>query len=156
MREIKFRAWVVDEFEEDGNTPKTFKMVNWDRYFFSDMSSVTMYGGEFPSNDDPCVTLMQFTGLKDKNGKEIYEGDIVSESIYDIPAVYCGEEVSVITFRYSAFRKVKKEQYFDMDVKGEFGEVCQGDILEPYGNALDNLDNLKVIGTIYENPELIK
>ena len=65
MRQIKFRAWLKDEK----------KMIEWYPEFFSDMSPVTSYGSDFPDSDD--VVLMQFTGLHDKNGKEIYEGDLV-------------------------------------------------------------------------------
>lgn len=104
---------------------------------------------------EPFSELMQFTGLHDKNGREIWEGDVLTESIYDIPAVYCGEDVSVVVFRYSAFRKVARDRYATMDVRGKYGEVYQGDLLEPYGGVLDNIRNVSVIGNIYENPELL-
>lgn len=60
-REIKFRAW--DEVSE--------KMLNWNDFLDTNMKNT------FIAPESTGLILMQYTGLHDKNGKEIYEGDIV-------------------------------------------------------------------------------
>ncbi len=68
MREIKFRAW-------DLNNRKMY-----DSYIVDENGSFCV-DGDFTNNcecsEEDRVIQMQFTGLKDKNGKEIYEGDIL-------------------------------------------------------------------------------
>jgi uncharacterized phage protein (TIGR01671 family) len=87
--------------------------------------------------DRENVELMQYTGLEDKNGKEIYEGDIVRTT-----------RISVGLWRVRA-RKLTGEV------------VCQpGAFTIGHGDAAQLIsphrDDLEVIGNIFEHPELIE
>ena len=114
MRTIRFRAWFEKEMIYEGQNYGDTICIDKDFIFRFE-------------------NIMQFTGLKDKNGKEIYEGDIV-EGIND-----SSFEVS---FKKGCFIgiviKVDKFEYKYLEY------------------SLHNLENIEIIGNIYENPELLK
>ncbi|SNU09713.1 phage uncharacterized protein TIGR01671 [Streptococcus equinus] len=127
MRELKFRAWVKPEQRMIGVYEMTF--IDNEFLIISD-------GMDFYTNDE--FKLMQFTGLKDKNGKEIYEGDIIKCS--DGHDYYFG----VVAY--------------DKDY-GNFGVSEDNDEdMDPFGYLFEwkNVEELEVVGSKYENPELLK
>ncbi len=83
-------------------------------------------------NDD-SFKVMQYTGLKDKNGIEIYEGDIIKYSHN-----YTGEIMREVVFKYGSY--------------GIEGTTKGTHII--FGNILES--EREVIGNIYKNPELLK
>ena len=118
MREIKFRAWDGKELS----------------YSHKDL------GNWFLEHDD-MKELMQFTGLKDKNGKEIYEGDILKFNLY-----YTIVRNGIVDIS-------DNEDYGSNRISGFYLETYEGRYVH-----MDSyyLDDTEVIGNIYENPELLK
>lgn len=125
MREIKFRAFV------DG------KMVQPSNVYWHLNGDVVMSGvwGKFDTSEIE-VPIMQYTGLKDKNGKEIYEGDIIQFTRLDADKAAL-PPLPVIWDEKTGFHC--KGYNFSMGV----------DMAASY----DTLSG-EVIGNIYENPEL--
>ena len=122
MREIKFRAW---------DTEKN-KMVKVDTidFYNGNVNDVDFYNQEI--HFGYSTVLMQYTGLKDKNGTEIYEGDILQESTT--------HPLKVIV----SYGHVKIEFY-------DLGEKIT-DLL--FQEDIDE-DGLEVIGNVFQNGGLL-
>ena len=161
MREIKFRALIFSDDPRDYNPespihpesygrPFKYKghtcfMYYWNINFFADYSPVTGYGDEFPDEEKNIdefkgeytfVLLMQYTGLKDKNGKEIYEGDLIQFDQYtDDRKIY----------------QVKYDEYY-----ARFLFDWWGTYYELYDTGFYPREHGEIIGNIYENSELLK
>lgn len=106
MREIKFRAW--DKEQKRMLVPAMPTLGG----------GMTWREGSYDSSSENYA-LMQFTGLKDKNGKEIYEGDILL--IDDIERHIVGWENSVLSF-YQACAGYDTEGWNSAEVIGNIYE----------------------------------
>ena len=125
MREIKFRAWLDDRFiYSDGKKEWIYSTPDGWEYTTEDNS-----GNGWVVNN-----VSQYTGLKDKNGKEICEGDIIENN----------RPIKKVKQTIEWFRGG-----FMLKQKGFFGYSS----IELNDNDSENY--YKIIGNIYENPTLL-
>jgi len=122
MREIKFRVWDNNQIKYDitGELLGHYQTLN----------------AFFKKCRERQVPIMQYIGLKDKNGQEIYEGDII-----EIKNKICYITYETCTASYHlVFKGGTSYQYerYKLD------------------NSMSVLEFFEIIGNIYENPELLK
>jgi uncharacterized phage protein (TIGR01671 family) len=129
MREIRFRAW--DNQAKAMSNP--FYPLKGER--------AEIFGGGVY---EPDTYYMQYAGLKDKNGKEIYEGDIITRTKVN------GEFVHNTKVRWSdASAGFVVETLEPKEFEGELHTLTY-----PLNGGLSRIG--AIIGNIYENPELLK
>jgi len=116
--EIKFRAW------DKENKKMLYDIDNISkRYTLNEILSMECYG------------WMLYTGLKDKNGKEIYDGDILKGDGYLLPSLY-------FIIKFGRHNNYDKCFYFANQKTGG------------YPLNYEYTANVEIEGNIYENPEL--
>ena len=120
-REIKFRAW-------DGSRIRSWEDI-----------TLTLGFHHFLWNKELDIELMQFTGLKDKKGKEIYEGDIIHYGYYE-------------NKDKNGLELLDKPMNFKVWWEQLSCSWCANGRLVAYNGIYP----FKIIGNIYENPELIE
>ncbi len=136
-REIRFRAWDIEEkkmwFDVQGAYDFTnmFNVENIPATCFQELL-----------NNHTRYVVMQFTGLLDKSGKEVYEGDICRDKEWGMRS-----EGIFFNLEKGAFYAWWK---YDKPKKGQRTDTFSGG----YFNA-DQASKSEVIGNIYENPELL-
>jgi len=130
MRMIKFRAW--DKINKKMFSPREIS-------FGDEGLGLTVMVQRAPRLFNEClvhgenIELMQFTGLKDRNGKEIYEGDIIAGiDAFDRPVV--------------------ERVVWDREIE----QSCGNGFGAGFVWTTHELDQCEVIGNEYEHPELLK
>ena len=117
-REIKFRQWFSPCM------------------YYNPYICVDDEHGSYINDDLTYYELMQYTGLKDKNGREIYEGDIVDVIMWDKKTTEVVRWDEIGFFPWTATN-------------------VHADDLDFYATSR-KAEDIEVIGNIYENPELLK
>nr|DAS22390.1 MAG TPA: YopX protein [Caudoviricetes sp.] len=129
----KFRAWDkrFSEFVEDFFVSEDGKIYK--------KSTDTGYGIAISRETSDEVILMQSTGLKDKNGKEIFEGDIL-----------------IVSDEHSWVEVVSYNQGKAMFVTEEINREFKVPETPLYDLFNTNIFKFEIVGNIYENPELLE
>lgn len=140
MREIKFRIWCKQTDEMHAVERMGFE--EGELWYVEDENRETDPPYFMDRNDS---VLMQYTGLKDKNGREIYEGDIMRyRDSYD-----CSTESG---YDFEEFLNVGQVIY--NEEKARFDITNKSDI--GYDDWIETVSECEIIGNIYENSELLE
>lgn len=145
MKEIKFRAW--DKIKKEMVASEYYNLVSFegDAYQFE-------LGKLLKA---PELELMQYTGLKDKNGVEIYEGDIIRILYTDWASKPENDPRTLEQYLIEDKCLVGKIVYNAPKFEINFGIGKYGD--EDFGSVRHGPHGwIEVIGNIYENQELLK
>ena len=144
IREIKFRAWF-----------KPLKRIYAVRELkFNRGGNIVIMTNHTGGTNEVSYELMQFTGLKDKNGKEIYEGDILRQGEGEhetlIEVKFGNGTFDSGCYNFTGFYGV----YLKIGFGGGFKK---GDLCEDMDEITqEECSRREVIGNIYENPELLE
>ena len=160
MREIKFRIW-------DGNIGK---MYSFQRQFFIDNNGRLFFNADpygidmsgklriYRHPKENHFRIMQYTGLKDENGKEMYEGDVVKMNAHidgdfeyglapEIDLDFIGE-VAIIASKGVCLKNARWEDNLVTSKHHRYGKCSSYKPIAAYRSS--------VIGNIYENRELLE
>ena len=135
-REIKFRVW--DTYNKEMLDVQELDYA--DSYNGQPMIRTTMYNDYFDTEE---MILMQYTGLHDKNGKEIYEGDIVLYKDWEM-----------------AYEGGGNDSFINKGIVEYCEDNCCYNVTERQTVDITDVlykdnEDLEVIGNIYDNPELL-
>lgn len=129
LMKVKFRAW------DKRFSMMIYQLANGYRHDFNGEIALINDRGESIAVSDE-FELMQFIGLKDKNGEEIYEGDIVK------CGWYYGDDFG--------------NEIGDMEFSNQVVEFTVGAQGSGFDLNVHGMENSEIIGNIYENPELLE
>lgn len=159
MREIKFRAWNKEEkcmIYSDEVYPKSeykFEFEIFNNFKLTLMKMINRENAYHKDGEETHIEyfepvdaeIMQYTGIKDSNGNEIYEGDIVEFLDEEVNYSHCGVE-------YDEFINIGKVIFSHDELMGWDITNRNMDLEEVWHYR----EYIKVIGNIYENPELLE